>query len=201
MKNPFQSARLTYRAIESTDADFTRRLQSDPVGSANSMGSLLRPLSQDLAESMLTKPSDALLGVHICLPSSSSDSSAGETGTGADKPIGRLFLSKSSPAEEHHRKSLISIRLEAPYQGKGYGGEAIRWALNWAFEMAGLHRVGLTVFEWNVSARGLYEKLGFVAEGREREALWFDGRWWDVLYYGMLDFEWREKAEVTRLVA
>lgn len=200
MKNPFQSARLTYRAIESADTDLILRLVSDPVGLANASGSLLRPLSQEYAEKMYTKPSDALLGVHICLPSSSSDSSAGETGVGADKPIGRLFLSKSAPAEQHHRKSLISIRIEAQYQGKGYGGEAIRWALNWAFEMAGLHRVGLTVFEWNVSARGLYEKLGFVAEGREREALWFDGRWWDVLYYGILDFEWQEKAQVARLI-
>lgn len=85
----------------------------------------------------------------------------------------------------------ISIRPED--QGKGYGSEAIQWALEWAFVHAGLHRVALTVAEWNGRAIKVYEKLGFVLEGRMREALWKEGRWWDLLYMGVLSREWAEK--------
>lgn len=62
--------------------------------------------------------------------------------------------------------------------------------------MAGLHRVGLNVVEWNEGAKTLYEKLGFVVEGRQREALWFDGRWWDYLFLGILEREWRDRVAV-----
>lgn len=131
----------------------------------------------------------------ICLPSEIS-----EAGSNTNTPIGIVFLSSSSPAEKHHRNCEIGINMLSQYHGKGYGGEAFRWALNWAFQSAGLHRVALQVYEWNDVARGLYEKLGFVLEGRQRQALWFDGKWRDLLWYGLLEDEWREKTEVVKLI-
>jgi hypothetical protein len=32
--------------------------------------------------------------------------------------------------------------------------------------------------------------LGFTHEGREREMLWYEGRWWDSVEMGMLEGEW-----------
>jgi RimJ/RimL family protein N-acetyltransferase len=49
--------------------------------------------------------------------------------------------------------------------GKGYGHEATRLALGFALNELNLHRVQLTVFDYNPRAIHLYEKLGFQQEG------------------------------------
>jgi L-amino acid N-acyltransferase YncA len=56
----------------------------------------------------------------------------------------------------------------------------------------GLHRVSIRAFEWNKGAIRLYETLGFRHEGRGREAMWYEGKWWDDVGMGMLEGEWWE---------
>ncbi len=65
--------------------------------------------------------------------------------------------------------------------GHGYGSEATRLMVDHAFESLGLHRVALSVFAFNERAIRAYLRVGFVIEGRAREAIWRDGRWWDEL--------------------
>jgi RimJ/RimL family protein N-acetyltransferase len=77
--------------------------------------------------------------------------------------------------------------------GRGYGTEATRLMLAHAFGTLGLHRVALTVFEFNERAIRAYRSNGFVVEGRAREAIWRDGRWWDELAMSVLATEWRER--------
>lgn len=77
--------------------------------------------------------------------------------------------------------------------GRGYGTEATELMLLHAFQRLGLHRVGLSVFEFNERARGAYQKAGFVLEGRLRQAIARDGRWWDELQMGALREEWLAK--------
>ncbi len=74
--------------------------------------------------------------------------------------------------------------------GQGIGDEALRLALNFAFNELNLHRVQLTVFAYNERAIALYEKLGFVREGVYREALHRDGQRHDMVLYGLLRREW-----------
>ncbi|PMD41105.1 acyl-CoA N-acyltransferase, partial [Hyaloscypha variabilis F] len=62
----------------------------------------------------------------------------------------------------------------SPHQGKGYGTEAINWALDWAFRVAGMHCVRLWCFSFNKGALRLYERIGFVREGIERESYYHD---------------------------
>jgi RimJ/RimL family protein N-acetyltransferase len=75
--------------------------------------------------------------------------------------------------------------------GQGYGTEATRLMLDHAFGALGLHRVGLTVFEFNERAIRSYRKVGFTPEGRAREAIWRDGRYWDEVAMSILEPEWR----------
>jgi len=70
--------------------------------------------------------------------------------------------------------------------GHGYGTEATRLVLDYAFGTAGLHRVSLGVLDFNPRARRVYEKCGFRLEGRLREALRWDGRWHDELVMSVL---------------
>jgi RimJ/RimL family protein N-acetyltransferase len=54
-----------------------------------------------------------------------------------------------------------------------------------------LHRVWLHVYEFNPRAVRVYEKVGFRHEGRLRQAIFHDGRYWDTLVMGLLHAEWR----------
>jgi len=75
--------------------------------------------------------------------------------------------------------------------GRGYGTEATALMLDHAFGPLGLHRVGLSVFAFNERAVGAYRKVGFVVEGRSREAIWRDGHFSDEIHMSILAHEWQ----------
>jgi RimJ/RimL family protein N-acetyltransferase len=76
--------------------------------------------------------------------------------------------------------------------GRGLGTEATELMLEHAFDRLGLHRVGLSVFDFNQRAIRAYEKAGFREEGRSREAILRDGRYFDEIQMGILRDEWIE---------
>lgn len=87
----------------------------------------------------------------------------------------------------------MSIGIGDPaYHSKGYGGEAMRLLLRFAFAELNLRRAQLTVFSYNDPAIRLYEKLGFRREGTFREFLRRDGELFDMLLYGLLRREWED---------
>jgi RimJ/RimL family protein N-acetyltransferase len=87
---------------------------------------------------------------------------------------------------------------ESDAWGRGYGTEATQLMVDHAFGTLGLHRIALFVFEFNERAIRAYRRVGFVAEGRSRESVWRDGRWWDELAMSILDSDWRRAREVGR---
>jgi RimJ/RimL family protein N-acetyltransferase len=74
---------------------------------------------------------------------------------------------------------------------QGYGLDAVRTLLRYAFEELDLHRVTARTVEYNEGARQVLERAGFALEGREREALTCGGQRWDRLTYGLLRFEFQ----------
>lgn len=74
---------------------------------------------------------------------------------------------------------------------KGYGSEALRLALRYAFTELNLHRVSLTVLEGNARAIRAYEKAGFVLEGQSRERSRYDGQWLGEVFMGILREDWK----------
>lgn len=108
-----------------------------------------------------------------------------------DRPIGFTDL---GGVRWRHGDAWVGIGIGDPDDwGKGYGTDAMRVLLRYAFRQLGLHRVSLEVFEYNARAARSYEKSGFVLEGRAREALQRDGRRWDVLFMGILREEWEKR--------
>jgi hypothetical protein len=69
--------------------------------------------------------------------------------------------------------------------------------LGHAFENLGLHRVALTVFTFNERALRSYRKVGFIVEGRARDAIYRDGRYWDEVSMSILEPEWRAIREAA----
>lgn len=84
------------------------------------------------------------------------------------------------------------------HRGSGYGKEAMKLLLDFAFEELNLHRVQLNVFTYNNGAISLYEKLGFKREGVYREFIHRDGKRWDMYLYGILRDEWEKLQDNTK---
>jgi RimJ/RimL family protein N-acetyltransferase len=78
------------------------------------------------------------------------------------------------------------VVAEKEYWGRGYGTDAVTTTLDFAFNEMNLHRVYLSVFEFNQRAIRCYEKCGFRHEGRAREALFRDGTYHDHLSMAIL---------------
>lgn len=79
--------------------------------------------------------------------------------------------------------------------GKGIGTQALSLVIDYAFNELNMHRVYLQVFSFNERAIGLYQKLGFIEEGRLREALYRDGNWHDIVQMSILKSEYKNKAK------
>jgi RimJ/RimL family protein N-acetyltransferase len=71
-------------------------------------------------------------------------------------------------------------------RGRGIGTEATRMILDHAFGTTGLNRIALEVYAFNPRARHVYERCGFVVEGRKREALRFDAGYVDAIVMSVL---------------
>ena len=69
-------------------------------------------------------------------------------------------------------------------RGKGYGTQALRMLLRFAFAELNLFRVSAVVPEYNEAAIGLLKKFDFVQEVCRRKALERDGRRWDLYVFG-----------------
>ena len=106
-----------------------------------------------------------------------------------DRLIG--FVSLHS-IEWNNAAAVLSIGIGDPGDwGKGYGSDALRVILRYAFCELNLHRVGLDVISSNARAIRAYEKVGFRQEGRVREAVHRDGQRYDRVFMGILRDEWQ----------
>ena len=104
--------------------------------------------------------------------------------------LGTLGLHRVSWRE---RKASLGVALWDPgAHDKGHGTEALGLLLVYAFDVLNMHRVELTVFAYNERAIRVYEKLGFVQEGRRRDAWYWDGEYHDVWDMGLLRPEWEK---------
>ncbi len=82
--------------------------------------------------------------------------------------------------------------------GKGFGTDALRVILRWAFTERNLQRISLTVSEYNARAVRSYLKAGFVEEGRLRSYENRAGRRYDLIYMGILREEWeKDQAAIS----
>lgn len=79
---------------------------------------------------------------------------------------------------------------------EGYGEEAIRLVLEYAFINLHMERVTIDHFSENDVARQLYHKIGFQDEGRMRHAAKKNGRYYDLQLMSMLRAEYYDKIHV-----
>jgi RimJ/RimL family protein N-acetyltransferase len=79
----------------------------------------------------------------------------------------------------------VVIGVLAQASGQGIGTRLLEEAKRWA-AARGLHRIELNVMAHNHRAIALYERVGFVREGRRADCLLVDGKFLDELYMAMI---------------
>ena len=77
------------------------------------------------------------------------------------------------------------------YWGKGRAAEASRLLISHGFERLNLQRIYCGTSDDNIRMQHLAERLGFVQEGRRRRAVYNNGKYHDIIEYGLLKSEWR----------
>lgn len=95
-----------------------------------------------------------------------------------DRQVGTIDL---HAIDYRNGNASLGIAIGDPADtGHGYGGDALRALVGFAFDQLRLERVELEVYAYNEAARRLYERVGFVHEGTSRRALYRDGAFHDV---------------------
>lgn len=84
---------------------------------------------------------------------------------------------------------------EKEFWGKGYGTEAAKLLLKYAFEKLNLNKVWLGVNADNIKAVKSYEKAGFVREGVLRKEIFRNNRYYDAIRMSILREEYEGSKE------
>ncbi len=79
---------------------------------------------------------------------------------------------------------------EKEYQGRGYGSEAKMILLNYAFNVLNLRKICSSVIEFNERSYRYNLKCGYTVEGRLREHVFKEGRYWDQILMAVFRDNW-----------
>lgn len=96
--------------------------------------------------------------------------------------------------DHYHGTCHVGISLGKAYWSKGYGRDALRTLVGFAFHHLRMRKVSLEVLADDERAVRAYQAVGFQQEGRFREESWFDGALHDVLRLAVLGPEWEGRA-------
>lgn len=93
--------------------------------------------------------------------------------------------------DRSNRKCTIGMGIQKlEYRSKGYGQQAIKLMLEYGFQYMGIERISANTLEPNIGAQKSLEKCGFKFEGREKRAVYLNGKKVDRLNYAILSDEY-----------
>ncbi|HEY7312846.1 MAG TPA: GNAT family protein [Gemmataceae bacterium] len=172
MRNPFLIGSKVYlRPLDLEDVPVLTTWLNDPEVRRHLL--IHRPLSRMAEETFLRKLSESesefVLGIVVREP---------------EQFIGVTGL-RHIDVRNRHAEFGIAIGEKTAW-GSGYGTEATRLIVRYAFETLNFNRIWLHVGEDNERAVRVYEKVGFRTEGRLRQDMFRDGRYWDSLVMAVL---------------
>jgi ribosomal-protein-alanine N-acetyltransferase len=109
-----------------------------------------------------------------------------------DRLIGRVAL--SNVVRGPWQNATLGYWIASAAGGRGHATRAVRLALRFAFEHAGLHRVQPAIIPRNVRSVRVAEKVGFRLEGRALRYLKINGVWEDHDVYALTIEDWDRMA-------
>lgn len=99
------------------------------------------------------------------------------------KHVGNVRL---GPIDKNHAFAILGVMIgDRNYWGKGYGPEAIKLAVEYAFTTLGLRKINADVYENNIGSLRAFQKAGFQEEGRRKRQYLSDGKWLDAVCFSI----------------
>lgn len=176
-----QGERVRLRALEEEDAEDCWRWFNnwDVVRNLESRYPLSRPAEREIVERLMKpQPNDKVFAI--------------ETLDGG-LYLGNVGLHRISWED---RRATFGIFIgEKAYWGKGYGTDATRAVLRFAFEQMNLNRIDLQVLDDNERGLRCYEKIGFSREGVQRQYRYREGRYVDMVMMSILRQEYEARRD------
>lgn len=106
-----------------------------------------------------------------------------------DEMIGTISFNRVNQID---RRGSVGIMIgDAENRNKGYGTEALQLLLDYGFHYLNFHSIELSLLDDNERAKRCYEKVGFREVGRDREAIFLNGKYHDHLHMDMLRSEFQ----------
>ena len=171
----YQGNHVYFRPFELEDEPTLRRWINDPRiwTTVHSRPPMNAQREREWVESQGKSETDYVFGVAL---------------TEGDRLIGSCGLHGISV--RGHSATLGIMIGEVEFHNRGLGTEIMQMLVRFGFEELNLNRIELCVFEHNPRAIHVYEKVGFVLEGRHRQAAFRHGRYRDIFRYAILREEW-----------
>ena len=181
------SERIRLRAAEKEDISAFLRWINDVDVTENLM--LVSPMSsyeeEQWYESMMKQPaSEHALVIEVRDQSPNHEY----------RPIGTCQFHN---IDWRNRSAEIGILIgEKTFWDQGYGTETMRLLLDHGFGVLNLHRIWLQVYAKNKRGIRAYEKAGFQFEGKQRQAHYQHGQYYDVHLMSVLKDEWQQNNKI-----
>ena len=173
-----ESRRLTLKPIGEDDVEHIMTWVNNPnvIGNIATLSGKPFTRKQELAyiKRMQDSPDDQVFSIW------DEDKYVGQTG------IHQIY--------QRSRTGRIAIVIaDINQMGKGYGSEALKVMLDYAFSPngLGLHKIWLIVFEGNERSLRTYERIGFIREGVLREEYYHEGQYHNMVRMSILASEWK----------
>lgn len=172
-----ETERLVLRRFEDTDLDALYAYRSDPEVARYQ---LWQALDREMAWNWLLSVRD------------------GEPGTPGQwfqfavalRSTGEMVGDVGLRADLDPRTMEVGFTLSRAHQGNGYGTEAVRAVLGFAFGSLRAHRVMGNCDARNAASARLMERVGMRREAHNLEDWWLRGEWTSSFVYAVLAREW-----------
>ncbi|MET4562342.1 RimJ/RimL family protein N-acetyltransferase [Lysinibacillus parviboronicapiens] len=93
--------------------------------------------------------------------------------------VGIVTFMRENSLKTSHKGNVFGMYVAPEGRGQGFGKSLMMELISKAKNCDGLEQINLTVISENSSAKRLYKSLGFEVYGVERNALKFNGQYFD----------------------
>ena len=86
-----------------------------------------------------------------------------------------------------NRSVMLGLDVAQKFRRNGYATEIYKFFIEYLFDKKNFHRLYLSTLSTNIAAQGLYKNLGFMSEGIQREAIFRNNEYVDLINFGLIN--------------
>lgn len=109
------------------------------------------------------------------------------------KKIQKIGYVRIINIDQQNKSMCVGGDIHKEFRNKGYSKEMYKLIFELGFEKLNMNRLWLLVLADNKRAKHIYEKMGFIEEGRQRQAIFKNGEYRDYIMMSILKDEYNKK--------